>query len=83
MGVFITALYYIVLKLLVYPTLLVDVGFPGGAGRLTDEGLIPGLGRSPGGGQSDPLQYSCLVNPVDRGAWWATVRYNREAISEA
>ena len=55
-GAFITALYHIVLKLLVYPTLLVDVGFPGGASCLRDEGLIPGLGRSPGGGQSVPLQ---------------------------
>ena len=33
----------------------------------------PGLGRSPGGGHSNPLQYSCLENPMDRGAWWATV----------
>ena len=35
--------------------------------------LIPGLGRSPGEGHGDPLQYSCLENPMDRGAWWATV----------
>ena len=34
---------------------------------------IPGLGRSPGEGNSYPLQYSCLENPMDRGAWWATV----------
>ena len=38
-----------------------------------DLGLIPGLGRSPGGGHGNPLQYSCLENPMDRGAWWATV----------
>ena len=38
-----------------------------------DAGLIPGLGRSPGGGNSNPFQYSCLGNPKDRGAWWATV----------
>ena len=38
-----------------------------------DMGLIPGLGRSPGGGNGDPLQYSCLENPMDRGAWWASV----------
>ena len=37
-----------------------------------DLGLIPGLGRSPGEGNSYPLQYSNLENPVDRGAWWAT-----------
>ena len=36
-------------------------------------GLIPGLGRSPGEGSGKPLQYSCLGNPMDRGAWWATV----------
>ena len=36
-------------------------------------GLIPGLGRSPGGGNGNPLQYSCLENSMDRGAWWATV----------
>ena len=54
-------------------------GLPGGtsgkesacnAGGL---GLIPGWGRSPGGGNSNPLQYSCLENPMDRGAWWATI----------
>ena len=43
---------------------------PDGAG---DMGLIPGLGRYPGGGNSNPLQYSCLGNPMDRGAWQATV----------
>ena len=36
-------------------------------------GLIPGSGRSPGGGNGNPLQYSCQENPVARGAWWATV----------
>ena len=35
--------------------------------------LIPGLGRSPGGGHSNPLWYSCLENPMDRGTWWPTV----------
>ena len=38
-----------------------------------DLGLIPGSGRSPGGGHDNPLQYSCLENPMERGAWWATV----------
>ena len=38
-----------------------------------DTGLIPGLGRSPGGGRGNPLQYSCLENPMDRGAWRAIV----------
>ena len=38
-----------------------------------DAGLIPGLGRSPRGGHGNPLKYSCLENPMDRGDWWATV----------
>ena len=38
-----------------------------------DLGSIPGLGRSPGEGNGNPLQYSCLENPMDRGAWWAIV----------
>ena len=54
-------------------------GFPGGsedkvsACNAGDLGLIPGLGRSPGEGNGNPLQYSCLENPMDRGAWRATV----------
>ena len=53
--------------------------FPGGSdGKESacgagDLGLIPGSGRSPGGGHGNPLQYSCLENPMDRGAWQATV----------
>ena len=43
------------------------------AGDVRDAGLIPGLGRSPREGHGNPLQYSCLENPKDRGAWWATV----------
>ena len=39
----------------------------------TDASSVPDLGRSPGGGHSNPLQYSCLENPMDRGAWWARV----------
>ena len=38
-----------------------------------DRGLIPGSGRSPGEGNGNPLQYSCLRNPMDRGTWWAIV----------
>ena len=38
-----------------------------------DRGSIPGSGRSSGAGHGNPLQYSCLENPMDRGAWWATV----------
>ena len=43
------------------------------AGDMGEVGLIPGLGRSPGGGTSKPLQYSCLNTPMDRGTWQATV----------
>ena len=43
------------------------------AGAVGDVGSIPELGKSPGGGNGNPLQYSCLENPMDRGAWWATV----------
>ena len=43
------------------------------AGDIRDGGSIPGSGRSPGGGYDNPLQDSCLENPMDRGAWWATV----------
>ena len=55
------------------------MGFPGGSvvknlpANAGDMGLIPGSGRSPGEGNGNPLQYSCLENPMDRGAWWATV----------
>ena len=41
--------------------------------RAGDAGSIPGSGRSPGEGNGNPLQYSCLGNPTDRGDWWATV----------
>ena len=47
---------------------------PANIGDTEDMGLIPGLGRSPGEGNGDPLQCSCLENPIDGGAWWATVR---------
>ena len=43
------------------------------AGDAREIGLIPGSGRSPGGGHGNPLQYSCLENPMDRGAWRAAV----------
>ena len=45
---------------------------PINAGDIRDMGLIPGSGRSPGGRHGNPLQYSCLENPRDRGAWQAT-----------
>ena len=46
---------------------------PANAGDTRDSGLISGLGRSPGVGNGNPLQYSCLENSMDSGAWWATV----------
>ena len=47
---------------------------PADAGDIRDVGSVSGLGRSPGGGNGNPLQYSCLENLVDRGVWLATVR---------
>ena len=51
------------------------LGFPckESACNAGDVGSIPGLGRSPGEGNGNPSQYSCLENPMDGGAWWATV----------
>ena len=51
---------------------LVVKNLPVSAGDARDAGLIPGLGRSPGGGNGSPLQYPCLKNPTDREAWQAT-----------
>ena len=65
-----------------YSVSIILFGYKGGTsgkesavneGNVRDSGLIPGLGRSPGGGHGNPLQYSCLENPMDRGAWRATV----------
>ena len=53
--------------------MLVVKNLPVNAGDEREAGLIPGLGRSPGGGHDNPLQYSCLENPMDRGAWQAIV----------
>jgi len=58
---------------------------PTNAGDTRDTGSIPGLGRSPGGGNGNPLQYSCLENPMDRVAWWAPVHRvtkNQRQLSE-
>ena len=58
---------------------MIIMGFPGSsdskasAYNVGDLGSIPGSGRSPGEGNGNPLQYSCLENPMDQGAWWATV----------
>ena len=52
---------------------LVVKNLPANAGDVRDEGSVPGLGTSPGGGNGNPLQDSFLENAMDRGAWWATV----------
>ena len=53
---------------------LLALNYLGGSdGNVADPGSIPGSGRSPGEGNGTPLQYSCLENPMDGGAWWATV----------
>ena len=60
-------------------TVIVTICFPDGLvvknppAKAGDESSVPGLGRSPGEGNGSPLQCSYLENPVDRGAWWATV----------
>jgi len=49
------------------------------AGDMRDMGSIPGLGRSPGGGHGNPFQFSCMENPIDRGAWWVRVHMVAES----
>ena len=56
---------------------------PANAGDLRDGGSITGLGRSPGGGQGHPLQYSCLENPMDRGAWRSLEGYSPQGHKES
>ena len=51
---------------------------PANSGDIRDVGLIPGSGRSPGGGHGNPLQYSCLENLMNRGDWRATVHRDAE-----
>ena len=55
---------------------------PDNAKDITDAGSVPGLGRSPGGEHGNPLQYSCLENPMDKGDWWATVHSKQLDITE-
>ena len=61
---------------------LVVRNLPANAEDVRDAGSILGSGRSPGGGHGNPLQYSCLENPMDRGAWWATVHGVAESATE-
>ena len=56
-----------------FPTGAVVKNPPSTAGDARDVGSVPGLGRSPGGGNGNPHQFSCLENSMDRGGWWATV----------
>ena len=62
---------------------LVVKNLPANAGDIREVGLIPGLGRSPGGGHGYPLQYSYLENPMDRGAWRATIHGITKSRTEA
>ena len=61
------------LSLLCFPGGAAGKNLPAKAGNLRDTGLIPGSGRSPRVGSGNPLWYSCLWKPMDRGVWWATV----------
>ena len=64
--------------------MIINYGFPGGSDgkestcRTGDPGSIPGLGKSPGEWNGNPLQYSCLENPMDRGAWQSPVQLRKE-----
>ena len=72
--------YHTSLTSIAIAKLLSDVGVPGGSDgkesscNAGDPGSIPGSGRSPGEGNGNPLQYSCLENPMDSGAWQATAQ---------
>ena len=66
-------LLYIILKSGASQVMLVVGRIPVNAGDIRERDLIPGLRRSPGGKDGNSLQYSCLGNSMDRGAWWATV----------
>ena len=75
MHVYVNVLYttYVCTYVWASQVVLVVKNLLANARDIRDMGLIPGLGRSPGGEQGHPLQYSCLENPMDRGAWRATV----------
>ena len=59
---------------------LLAKSLPANSEHLRDLGLIPGSRRSPGGGHGNPLQYSCQGNPMDRGAWQATVQWGHKRV---
>ena len=56
---------------------------PANAGDIGDSGLIPGWGRSPGLGNGNPFQYSCLENSMDKGVWWATVHWGCKELDDS
>ena len=74
-----TLVCFVCINAYTYINVSVSNGFPGGSvvknppANAGDLGLIPGLGRSPGDGNANTLQYSCLTNPMKRGDWWAIV----------
>ena len=69
---------------LAFQVVLVAEKLPANEGDLRDMGLIPGSGRSPGGGHANPPHYSCLENLMDRVAWWAAVhRVTESDMTEA
>ena len=71
--------FYNVETVWAFPMAPVVKNSPANAGIIRGSGLIPGSGRSLGGGHGNPLQYSCLENPMNRGAWWARVHQVAES----
>ena len=72
-GCLLTSLFLVCLCFLGLPGGSVVKNLPASAGDIRDVGSIPRSGRPPGGGHGNPLQYSCLENPMDSGFWWATI----------
>ena len=67
------SLFYSSVSVRAFQVALVVKNLPVNAGDLREEGSIPGSGRSPGGGRGNPVQYSCLENPMHRIVWWTMV----------
>ena len=67
------SLFYLLVLVRAFQVALVVKNLPANTGDLREEGSIPGLGRSPGEGHGNPIQYSCLENPMDRIVWWGMV----------
>ena len=72
-----TTNFHLLIYIFLYRVSVVDQTVRESACNAGDPGLTPGSGRSPGEGNGNPLQYSCLENPMDRRAWWATVHENQ------